>query len=260
MEIQPKLSIITINLNNVIGLKKTIDSVICQTFTDYEFIIIDGSSTDDSVEIIKQYSKHIHYWISEPDSGIYNAMNKGILKAKGEYVIFMNSGDRFVNPDTLATVFSSKREADFIIGYTIRVWKHYTERTTVASKITFYHIVSNKALPHQATFTKRSLFDEIGLYDEYFKLAADRCFFYVAVFKHNKTVEIIPTEVAVMDVSGISNAKGGDLKVKKEEKEMLEKHFPYFYEDYKELYRIKRFTFTRIKNHLVWQVKKRLRY
>jgi len=83
-----KLSIITINLNNKFGLIKTIDSLLSQTFKNSELIVIDGGSTDGSVEIIKQHSAKITYWISEPDKGIYNAMNKGILIAKGEYCFF----------------------------------------------------------------------------------------------------------------------------------------------------------------------------
>jgi len=86
-----KLSIITINRNNKDGLEKTIRSVMAQTCRDYEYIVIDGASTDGSVDIIRQYEKKISCWISEPDKGIYNAMNKGILQAHGNYCIFMNS-------------------------------------------------------------------------------------------------------------------------------------------------------------------------
>ncbi len=90
-----KLSIITVNLNNKDGLQKTIDSVISQTFKDFEWIVIDGGSTDGSKELIEKYSDYISYWVSEPDKGIYNAMNKGIKVAKGDYLEFLNSGDIF---------------------------------------------------------------------------------------------------------------------------------------------------------------------
>ena len=88
-----KYSIITVNFNNKEGLRKTIESVIHQSFCDFEYIVIDGGSTDGSMDIIKEYESHINYWVSEPDKGIYNAMNKGILKAQGDYINFMNSGD-----------------------------------------------------------------------------------------------------------------------------------------------------------------------
>ena len=97
-----KLSIITVNYNNKAGLQKTIDSVVCQTWRDFEWIVIDGGSTDGSKELIEQYQQHFAYWCSEPDKGVYNAMNKGISKAKGEYLNFMNSGDCFYNEYSLS--------------------------------------------------------------------------------------------------------------------------------------------------------------
>ena len=90
-----KYSIITINYNHIEGLKRTIDSVISQTSSNYEYIIIDGGSTDGSVNIIKEYKEHLVYWISEKDNGVYHAMNKGVAQAQGDYCIFMNSGDCF---------------------------------------------------------------------------------------------------------------------------------------------------------------------
>ena len=100
-----KLSIITINLNNKNGLSETISSVIAQTFTDYEYIIIDGQSTDGSLEVIKQNANHINQWISENDHGIYNAMNKGLNLAKGEYCLFLNSGDSLYDSDVLQVLY-----------------------------------------------------------------------------------------------------------------------------------------------------------
>ena len=118
-----KFSIITINYNNVEGLRNTIKSVVNQTYTDYEFIIIDGGSTDGSVEVIKEYANIITYWVSEPDKGIYNAMNKGIEVANGEYLNFMNSGDCFYNNDVLQKVADYHLEKDMIVGHDY----HYNE-------------------------------------------------------------------------------------------------------------------------------------
>ena len=112
-----KLSIITVNLNNLEGLKKTYESVVCQTFTDYEWLVIDGGSTDGSREFIEQHQNKFAYWCSEPDKGIYNAMNKGIVRAKGEYLNFMNSGDCFVKKETLAGVFGEERKVDILYGF-----------------------------------------------------------------------------------------------------------------------------------------------
>ena len=92
-----KISIITINYNEKVGFEKTIKSVLNQSYQDFEFIIIDGGSTDGSINVIEKYKDSISYWVSEPDKGVYNAMNKGIRASKGEFVIFMNGGDCFNN-------------------------------------------------------------------------------------------------------------------------------------------------------------------
>ena len=101
----PKISIITVNKDNAVGLKKTIDSIVNQIYTDYEWIVIDAASKDGSVELIKQYQEHISYWVSEPDGGIYAGMNKGIAHANGEYLIFLNSGDTFADAKVLQHTF-----------------------------------------------------------------------------------------------------------------------------------------------------------
>jgi glycosyltransferase involved in cell wall biosynthesis len=113
-----KLSIITINKDNARGLEKTIQSVMGQTYNDFEYIVIDGASSDDSVDIIKRYADRMTYWVSEPDTGIYNAMNKGIRKAQGEYCLFLNSGDVLINSNSLKDAFeeiSHCLEIEFII-------------------------------------------------------------------------------------------------------------------------------------------------
>ena len=99
-----QISIITINYNNASGLEKTIRSVVEQTYNEYEYIIIDGASSDKSKEVIQEYQRYIDFWCSEKDSGIYNAMNKGIQKASGEYLLFLNSGDVLNNSAVLADI------------------------------------------------------------------------------------------------------------------------------------------------------------
>ena len=111
------VSIITVNFNHLEGLKRTYESIVSQTFTDYECIVIDGGSTDGSREFIEQHQDRFAYWCSEKDNGIYHAMNKGIRQAKGEYLNFMNAGDAFACSKTLAGVFSEHRTADILYGY-----------------------------------------------------------------------------------------------------------------------------------------------
>lgn len=106
MKNNPLISVVTVSYNAVLTIEQTILSVINQTYPHIEYIIIDGGSTDGTVDIIKKYANRIAYWVSEPDKGIYDAMNKGIRTAKGEWINFMNAGDLFYSKDTLEKVFS----------------------------------------------------------------------------------------------------------------------------------------------------------
>lgn len=159
-----KLSIITVNLNNQEGLNKTIESVIVQDFSDFEFIIIDGGSIDGSREIIEHYSDKINFWTSEPDSGVYQAMNKGIANAKGKYLLFLNSGDFLADQFVLKKVFSIENTADILAGK-CNITKNgkVVHITNPPEEITFGYLY-NKGLNHQSTFIKKSLFDKYGLY------------------------------------------------------------------------------------------------
>lgn len=116
-----KLSIITVNLNQADGLAKTLDSVREQSFRDFEHIVVDGGSTDGSLEVIRARADGLAFWASEPDAGIYAAMNKGLRRAQGEYVYLLNSGDRLYSPDTLERVFAhEERGEDLLYGNTVR--------------------------------------------------------------------------------------------------------------------------------------------
>ena len=166
-----KLSIITVNLNNREGLQKTIDSVVSQTFKDFEWIVIDGGSTDGSKELIEQYADHFAYWVSEPDKGIYNAMNKGIKVAKGEYLQFLNSGDWLWEKKTLEKVFRENREEDVLYGNFVFRGQLYV----TPYKLNTSHVYGS-ALNHQATFIRRSLFGT-ECYDEDYVIVSDWKFF-----------------------------------------------------------------------------------
>jgi glycosyltransferase involved in cell wall biosynthesis len=111
-----KLSIITINYNNLEGLKRTYESVVSQTCQDFEWIIIDGGSTDGSKDFIEEHQAQFAYWCSEPDKGIYNAMNKGIVKATGEYLQFLNSGDNLVDDKVIEEFLALGWEEDVVSG------------------------------------------------------------------------------------------------------------------------------------------------
>ncbi len=168
-----KLSIVTINYNNLVGLKKTIDSVVAQTLRDYEWIVIDGGSTDGSKELIEQYQSHFAYWCSEPDKGIYNAINKGISHAHGDFVQFLNSGDWLFEDTTLEKVFSQiDNKNDIYYGDMVQV--NDGEKLNPLSypdELGFFFFPYNN-ICHQATFYRRSLFDN-NPYDESFFIVSD---------------------------------------------------------------------------------------
>ena len=201
MIMEIKLSIITINLNNCSGLKKTINSVINQTYTDFEYIIIDGGSTDGSIDIIQENSERITYWISEADKGIYNAMNKGIDIAKGNYCLFMNSGDSLYNSTTLEKSIVYLDGTDIILGDTLE-----TDGRIVLHKknITFKTLYSD-SLSHQSSFIKTSLLKKYH-YDESLKIVSDWKFFLQTLIIDNSTYKGIPLFISIYDISGITNS------------------------------------------------------
>ena len=217
-----RLSVITINLNNIDGLQKTIDSVISQKFSDFEWIVIDGGSTDGSRELIEQYADHISYWTSEPDTGVYNAMNKGIRAAKGEYVNFMNSGDCFASSTILAEVFATSHTADVIYGYMMRgrIDGEINNLSMMKPNLSWIDLYYD-GLPHQSSFIRRSLFDKFGLYDESLKAVADWKFFVNAFVYHNATSEFIAKKISIYAEGGISDVMGGE-----ERRRIKEELFP----------------------------------
>jgi glycosyltransferase involved in cell wall biosynthesis len=198
------VSIITINLNNRNGLEKTIASVIQQTYSDFEFIVIDGGSTDGSVDIIKKYQEKITYSISEKDNGIYNAMNKGILKATGNYCLFLNSGDFLYDKSVLQNFFFTEQAEDFIYGDLEFDYDKHKEIAFTPRLMTTYYVIKG-SFWHQATFIKRKLFDEIGMYDETYKFAGDFDFFLKAIVVYHKSTKYINQVVSTYNLKGISN-------------------------------------------------------
>ncbi|HNW91172.1 MAG TPA: glycosyltransferase family 2 protein [Bacteroidales bacterium] len=202
----PKISVITINLNDANGLRKTIESVIDQDFSDFEYIVIDGASTDGSVEVIKQYEDKITYWVSEPDTGIYNAMNKGIAKAIGKYCLFLNSGDYLSDKDILSKVTSFNHEEDIVFGNIMIDRGGDIKPVVYNDKITL-KVLFKDSLPHPATFIKKVLFDKIGCYDESFRLAGDYEFFLRALVSNKCSYQHIDLAITVFNSLGISSQR-----------------------------------------------------
>lgn len=197
-----RLSIITVNLNNRDGLKKTIESVIPQTFKDFEWIVIDGGSNDGSKELIEQYAEHFSYWVSEPDKGIYNAMNKGIRVAKGEYIQFLNSGDWLYDNTALERCFSHGFDADIAYG-DILFYKAEGKEECHYPQCMSLRFLYKFSLGHPASFIKRELF-QAELYDETLKIVSDWKFFLRQAIR-NKRFEYINEMVSCFVTDGISS-------------------------------------------------------
>lgn len=213
-----KLSIITVNFNDAEGLERTIKSVISQTFHDYEFIIIDGGSTDGSVDVIKKYEMQIDYWVSEPDGGIYPGMNKGLRQAKGEYLNFMNGGDSYHSDDVLKKFFALGSDADIITG------EHAENglRNVGKDGVTMLDLYK-WAIDHQASFIKR----EVALrhpYDEKYRIVSDWKFFIEALIFDNCSFYYTDLVVVDVDMKGVSNS---NYELDKKEREaVLRELFP----------------------------------
>jgi glycosyltransferase involved in cell wall biosynthesis len=221
----PKLSIITINLNNATGLRKTIDSVVSQTFTDYEYIIIDGGSTDGSMAVIKEYENQITFWISEVDHGIYNAMNKGIMQAKGEYFLFLNSGDMLVANNVTERMLDNMPECSILYGNMQRDLggKSITDKRFRGRNITMLDMF-RETLYHSSAYIKKDLFSKYGLYDESLKIASDWKFFLIALGLNAEPVVYKDIDVCLVDITGISRTHS-DLLIQ-ERKKVLEELLP----------------------------------
>lgn len=192
-----KVSVITINYNNKEGLEKTITSTINQTSKDFEFIVIDGASTDGSLEVIKKFTDQISYWISEPDKGIYNAMNKGIEKANGEYCIFMNSGDCFYSKNVIEDFINLSKGSGIVCGDT---WMGKLKKAP--DEITF-DTLYNLSICHQSAFIRTSMMKKYR-YDESLRIVADRKFFVQALILENCSYEHINTIIVDYDITGFS--------------------------------------------------------
>jgi glycosyltransferase involved in cell wall biosynthesis len=219
------LSIITINYNNKIGLEKTISSVISQTFTNFEYIIIDGGSNDQSVDVLSKYSNSIDCIVSEKDKGIYDAMNKGIKKATGKYLLFLNSGDELNSKNVLTDIFSiGINEKDLLIGK-LKIDGKICDFPKKLTKKFFL----KEGISHPSTFIKKDLFDKYGLYDEGNKITSDWIFFFNTIFKYKISYTNIPFIVSNFDTNGVSSNPENAKLIEFEKKRFLKNKFLLLY-------------------------------
>lgn len=234
----PKLSIITINYNNFEGLKRTVESVFDQTWQEFEYIVIDGGSTDGSKEYIESQNDKIDYWVSEPDLGIYNAMNKGIVKASGEYLLFLNSGDHFYSDSVLEKNTKHLMLSDFIC-FNLNVdvgGKCY--KIKYPNKLSFSYLYY-ETLPHPSTFINTRLFKLFGGYDESFKIVSDWKFFIISICKHNCSYIKIDEVLSTFYTDGISSNPDNLKLIMEERDKVLLAEFNNFVQDTVELNKLR---------------------
>lgn len=238
------LSIITINYNNAPGLRKTLESVLNQTSRDFEYIVIDGGSTDNSVDTIREFESLFNAlssrvapfkWVSEPDNGIYHAMNKGIHLAEGEYLHFLNAGDWLVDDRVVENMLkeistlSSKekpqiKKPDILIGNVISVRSdgkvRYNKNRKEVNLFRFYR----GTIQHTSAYIRRDLFDKYGLYDESLKIVADWKWYLIVAGLNKADVQFTDTYVTSFDTTGISST---NLELDKtERRKVLEELIP----------------------------------
>lgn len=200
---KPKVSVVTVCFNAVKEIEKTMISVLNQTYPNVEYIVIDGGSTDGTVDIIKKYAGKLAYWVSEPDGGIYYGMNKGIKVATGEWLEFLNSGDYFYSNTSLEDLMSkhSNPQAGVLYGYQVH---KYPYGDFVRIHMPLENFRSYMPIGHPSSFVKLSLIKDTG-FDTNYRIAADYNMFY-KLYHQGVQFESIDTLVAVFDsYSGVSS-------------------------------------------------------
>jgi len=217
----PKFSVVTICYNESNLIADTCESIVSQKYKNFEWIVIDGASTDCTLEILNEYGGAIHHLVSEPDAGIYNAMNKGAALATGDYLIFMNGGDRFANADVLDVVAECP-SGDIIVGQ-LEFAGESVVRTFPLQLPAGYLL--RHMLPHQATFFHRAIFGRFGSFDESFEIAGDYEFFVRMIEKNKASYRYIPKVLAVFAGGGMSSSSHQRALRKRENHRVRWKYF-----------------------------------
>jgi glycosyltransferase involved in cell wall biosynthesis len=207
---KPFFSIITVVFNGENYLEETIKSVINQGYKNFEYIIIDGGSTDGTQEIIKKYENKIDYWVSEKDKGIYDAMNKGLKVANGQVVNMMNCGDFFANNKVLEKVFKifDKNNPDFVLGRSRFINNDGSDYCIKKNKIVLTSLKAGRfnTISHQAFFVRKEIHDKMGFYDVSYRLAADGKFMYSLYYNKKIKRKLLDEILAVRRREGAGSS------------------------------------------------------
>ena len=202
------------------------DSVLAQTYPNLEYIVIDGGSADNSRELIQSHADRIAYWVSEPDRGVYHAMNKGIKQATGDYLLFLNSGDSFVHEQVLAQLIEGEEAGvDLIYGDLKRSFPDGHEDVVPMPEFITVDTMMTWTLCHPVTLIHRRLFQDYGLYDERLKIVADWAFFFKVIVLGNATQKHKPVVVANFVMDGMSSLPQNQKKIDAE-RDWVKKNYP----------------------------------
>lgn len=266
-----KLSIITINYNNAEGLRRTLESVAAQTYLDIEHIIIDGGSTDGSIDAIKEYAsanpgndpffKHAIKWVSEKDNGIYNAMNKGIRQATGSYIEILNSGDVFAAPDVTERMVAALPDGvPILYGNMLKSYdgKTIINRDTCGNGMytpeSFLYFYKG-TLNHDCAYIRRDLFEKYGYYNEQMKICSDWEWYVKAIALGGENAVYTNIDVTIFDMNGVSESHGKNAElIKKERREYLETILPAtVLHDY-DMFSFPILQYQRLKKYHLWRL------
>ncbi len=221
------LSVITVVFNGERDIENSLKSLRCQTFTDYELIVIDGGSTDATLKIIEQYRTQITYLVSEKDSGLYDAMNKGIAAAKGKFLYFLNVGDEIFDKNTLLQVFSTEQNlsAHLLYGNTITKENPLGKDFIFGKKITIRDFYFTSApICHQSSFIQKSCFDQIGTYDLRYRIFADQDWFIRCFSNSDFRTQYLNQTISRFQVEGVSFKSR--IQGFRESMDSANRHFP----------------------------------
>lgn len=204
------ISIITVCYNCQDTLQKTVESVISQTYPHIQYIVIDGGSTDGTPEIISTFRDQIDLVISEKDSGIYDAMNKGLQHARGDIIYFLNSGDRIFSPETIERIVSIVKdnpEVSLVHGDAIGYGDRPIEYLSMNRENTVIYFT--QGLCHQTLFARKQMFEKFGNFDTQFSVFADRDWLFRCLFRHNEKIMYVNFPVCYYLTGGFSSLKNG---------------------------------------------------
>lgn len=205
---QPEISIITVVKDDCAGMKVTAESIVHQSaFSRIEWVVIDAASRDGTVDVIQSHSDKIAFWVSEPDSGIYDAMNKGLEKVKGKYCLFLNAGDALHANDVIERVLANENygRVDYLSGSTQLCRHGKKEAIDYAPEKVTGRLLFERSLSHQATFIRTSRLKSMGGYDRAYKITADAKAFFHDIIILNASYEPLHFVVADYDITGISS-------------------------------------------------------